>query len=222
MPEYRIGDDPFPSKAAAIAAVREILHTRPRNTPLIGADRELIGSLLGMHYDAETKIGAGVRHIEIRTPRFNHPGFVVVRTDGTAVSFSYKRCFDGESTARANTLIALRYAVEPDTLAFKRQTFHDARTKGRKLFCPMSGVELFEDSDTHVDHYGGDNEFRHLAEEFGARYGGLEDIESLAMRDGIRILADDVHDAWVEFHRARAQLRLLHRIPNIARYRRGA
>ncbi len=224
MPEFIIGDFSFPSKAEATRVIREILHNRPHHVPLAGPDHALIGALLGLHHRAEEEIGPGIAPIEIRTVDYGHPGFWAVRTDGTAVDFSYKRCLDGARTPRAEAMVALRNAIQPDIDRFRREELHRLRTKSLPLVCQLSGNPIGDGPGTEVDHYGGDGEFSSLAEQFAQRHGGLENIATRPVEIGVGcVIADDtVFDAWVEFHRANAKLRLIHRSANLQRYRRGA
>ena len=224
MPEYRIGDYTFPSKKRAREAIQEILYSRPHRTPLVGPDYELLGALLGLHHRADEKIGTGISHIEIRTVDFGKPGFWAVRTDGSAVDFSYIRCLDGARTQEAEVKVAMRNAIQPDIDRFRREELHRLRTNGLPMVCELSGNPIGDGPDTHVDHYGADNEFHQIAARFAELQGGFTNIATRSVEIGIGCVLDDddVFDAWVAFHRANAQLRLIHRSANLQRFRRGA
>jgi hypothetical protein len=216
MAEFILGPCRFPTKKAAIQAVRDILHTSKICAPLTGLEAELIAALAGQHHDAANKIGPGITRIDVRTMDSGSRSFWITRADGSLENFSYRKCFEGQRTPRATALAAMRKAIEPQILSFRREEFYRARSAGERLVCPLTGNALAEDQSTHVDHHG--EEFAALAERFAQPYGGLEQIPTRTADDyGDEISDDSIFDAWDAFHRSYAQLRLLHRSANLAR-----
>ena len=219
MPEFLLGPCRFPTKKAAVEAEQEILRTQPLGTPLAGTEADLIAALVALHHDAPRKIGAGIAAIDVRRMDGGSRAFWIRRTDGTVENFSYRRCFEGQRTPRAAALSALRKAIEPQILSFRREEFYRARSAGERIVCPLTGNTLADDVTTHVDHV---EEFVGLAEQFAAAYGGLEQIPTRSADDyGDEIDDDDIHDAWTQYHATYAQLRLLHRAANLTRLTRA-
>lgn len=218
MAEFLLGACRFDTKKSAIKAVRDILNTQPLGLPLAGAEAELIAAMVALHHDAARKIGSGIAAIDVRRMDGGSRAFWIARTDGSSENVSYRRCFEGQRTQRAAASAALRKAVEPQILSFRREEFHRARKSGEQLLCPLTANVLVDDPTTHVDHV---EEFAALAERFAEAYGGLEQIPTRTAEDyGDEIADDGIWDAWTQYHATYARLRLLHRAANLTRLAR--
>ena len=145
----------YPTKKTAAEAIRNILYGREKYRPLTGDDHELLLSLLARHADYAEKAGVGISHFEIRDNKVNGgatTGFWVVRTDGTAVDFSYRWALD----ARHRTLIediasAARHAMFPNLHEAKRELFAARSNDDNLMRCELSG-RWCAFSEMHIDH----------------------------------------------------------------------
>lgn len=145
----------YPTKKAAGEAIRSILYNREKYLPLTGDDHELLLSLLARHADYAEKAGVGISHFEIRDNKVNGgttTGFWVVRTDGTAVDFSYRWALE----ARHRTLIediagAARHAIYPYLHEAKRELFAEQSNDDNLMRCELSG-RWCSFSEMHIDH----------------------------------------------------------------------
>jgi hypothetical protein len=212
-----IGEFTFATKRAATVKVQHILHSSPHGLPLSGNDERLILALLGMHHEADEKIGAGIRCITVAAGYRGAPGFWVHRVDGTAVDFSYKRCLDGAPRHRTEVLKAMRASVEDQVLDYRRQAF----AQGAEPVCPVSGVVLTNDPSTHVDHH--EPTFIELCEAYANECGGFDSIAVVPSTDydgePRPQLAPPHSEHFPKFHRRGATLRLLHWSANLGTHR---
>lgn len=208
--EIVFGGQRFPSKKAVADHVRDILRTRPAETPLFDDGPFLHDFVLSLHREAAKKIGVGVAHFEIEERSFgntSHRGFRIVRLDGTAESFGMNKClaalYGRESAIRREVLNACRLAAMPSIRAWRTQ-------QPEIVACPMTGRLLTRDDtfQTHVDH-GWPNCFTPLVERFlAAEYLTWETFpiaESLLGDIG----DDALRKRWIAFHDQHAQLRLV-------------
>jgi len=164
-------------------------------------DIAFLVELLARHPAADSKIGCGVDHLEIRQTRYKTPGFWLVRCDGSETDFSYRVCISGAQSHRTLVLAALRCGVADQILDFKTATL----SAGAR--CPLSGEPL--DEKCHVDHTP---PFTELAAEFVAANGGFEAIAIAPSEDGMigrKLVDDNIRQRWAQFHRERATLCLL-------------
>ncbi len=214
-----IGSFEFPTKKEATARIRDILHGAPLSEPLVGDDLALISALVTGHPDAAEKIGTGIRSINVRIIEHGSRGFWITRTDGSVIDFSYRVCLDNALAGhRPRVLDALRRGIEDQVKEHRRRYF--ATTTGPR--CPLTDQPLRPDQ-AHVDHEH--PTFAELAAIFIIAAGGDPGlIPTRPAPNGIgHVLADPLHlQAWQDFHRAKATLRVIHRSANLARYRRTA
>ena len=65
--KFQIGDRIFPSKSAAKKAVQKVLNKWPIGVAITGDDLDfLMEGVVGMHNNAQEKIGCGIARIEVR------------------------------------------------------------------------------------------------------------------------------------------------------------
>lgn len=184
----------FRTKAAALAACRDILHRN--DGPLEGADLDLMLRVLALHRRHAIKIGVGVRGLYVAShPEYPNKCFWVERIDGTHIGFSFRQCFD-PSDHRDEVLSALRHAVREDITAFRA-----AQPAGSTCCQCGSAGQL------HVDHI---EPFVGIAE---AWLDGASWSDVRLTKDPNMMIADaldpDVLHCWQEWHRHEARLQLL-------------
>lgn len=217
MQAREIGAFTFPSRKAAECEIRSILHNSPLNQPLVGAHSELITALVGLHHEAEEKIGAGIDHIEIRCIEYGARGFWIVRTDGTAVDFSYRTALGGARPHPEQVRRAMRFAIRDQIDDFRRVAFREA---GDYIQCPLTGQDVTLGPWAHVDHVV---DFATLADDYASIFDGYQNIPVASSMSHPGPALEDPHlSLWRRYHASRAELRVVHASANLARARKGA
>ena len=146
------------TKVALKKQCSEILNRHAPNTYLTGEDLAFIVDILCMHPEAEKKIGAGVRWIQVRTePVYKRKCFYVIRTDGSTTDFSYVKAIDGATSAYQDFFKACRVAVSSEVISVAIQgnhIHHDGMQFAEIVnrFISEFGVDV-----SKVDFTGGDN-----------------------------------------------------------------
>jgi hypothetical protein len=142
-----------------------------------------------------------------------------VRVDGSETDFSYSECLLPASI-ETKVQRAFRVAIEPDVFKFK-QSFFDGYGDGCPV-CPFTGEPLTFVG-AHVDH-APPGTFRQLFNEFLSFAGcNVHEIQLREEEDNSfqeKLIDQKLKDAWVQFHRERAQLRVVSRTANLSLLRR--
>lgn len=151
-----LGGIAYPTQKAAGDFVRTLLHGEPLNTPLVGNAHIVLLDLLQRHPDASEKVGAGVKHFEVRENSAQFvkvtKGFWIVRLDGSEIDFSYLICLKGQSRSLEEQFaLSCRDAVRGDIQLFKQTYFAENEDEEGFVVCPISG-ELILWEWAHVDH----------------------------------------------------------------------
>lgn len=208
----KIGTFTFQTKRAAAQYIQEILHSYQPGTKLVGDDAELITLLIGLHPRSDEKFGTGIDYITTRIIEGGQPGFWITRIDGSTDDFSYRKCLSGELSHKAQVLKAMRWSIKDQIDDFRRAQF-----VVQTINCPLTRVALSNDRTTHVDHFN--PTFAELAETYVEMVaGGFDAIVVKTTRNHPGPdLAEPHYSAFSEYHRDRAQLRLVHRSANLAR-----
>jgi hypothetical protein len=193
---------------------KEILNRNALRSTLTGSDSTFILSLLQHHPEAAEKIGPGMTHISIEPAYKATRCFYVNRTDGQRIDFSYAKCLSPSSRSK-DLKAALRRAVDDDVRAFRRQ----ALSTNPPPTCPIYGEVLTADN-AHVDHEF-PLTFKALSEAFIEARGIDLQTEPLTWPDdandsSVRLGSAETEQAWREFHRTKAKLRLLSAKANLA------
>jgi hypothetical protein len=145
--EYEIGGKYFLSKKAVAQCAQKILRDSEPGQVLSGEDKEFIIGLICCHPNATEKIGVGIKHIISRVDPVWKKGkqFLIIRTDGSVIDFSYRKCVYGEMSPLDFFRAACRTAVADDIISFKNKHLTPEST------CPYFGFPLTKDN-SHVDH----------------------------------------------------------------------
>jgi hypothetical protein len=207
-----IGIESFPTKKMATERCRTVLYRYATGQTVSSDDARFLGELLLLHAEADQKIGCGVASFQVEQ---NGPtrGFWLTRTDGTRTDFSFIACLTPRTPER-EALDGLRWAVRDQIRAFRESALVDGAR------CAVTGVTLAGEA-THVDH---DPAFLVLVDDFLQSRGlGLADVSVEPTADGeiITVLADEaLAQAWADYHRANAHLRLVTQSANLGLLRR--
>jgi Protein of unknown function (DUF3223) len=207
-----LGGKYFPSKGELQAYIQSILATG--NKILVGEEAAVVEDLLLLHPNAEEKIGSGVQHIEVGiSPQKTHNCFYVVRTDGSKEHFSYDPClrqYNMEQLTKRRRESAYREAVADQIMKFRQ-------SKQPHSCCEICGSK----QNLHVDHIV---RFENLVAAFEQGKTDIPDEFENADRTvcNKRFLKRDrsYREAWQQYHKERASLRLLCQRCNLTRRRK--
>lgn len=192
------------------------------------ADHDDLLALLE-RYDAtvsvgQTKLGAGVRAFQRRMNRgegWQTAGFWVLRLDDTETDFSFPTAIAGKPKAQSGEFNdACRVAVASDIKAAKARQFAEHADAEGRVECEISGVRLAE-KEAHLDHT--EPTFGHLVVVFRAERGWHDAIPHgvLTTPDDNQMTTTfvdpDIAEAFRQFHRERATLRVISVKENLSR-----
>lgn len=90
-----IGDQYFSRQIDALNFFKEILSKYSLGERVSVADTKSLIPLLDRHRHREEKVGSGVDYFIVDADGYGKQCFWVVRTDGTRVQFTYRRCITG-------------------------------------------------------------------------------------------------------------------------------
>lgn len=208
----KIGGREFSSKAAAKRHFRTIRERYSDNERVSDDDAALLHELLSSHPDAVQKVGAGVDHFTVAPQApFGTRCFVLHRQDGTSTEWSADSCIDG-GDERRDRLAALRVAIAPQIVDFKRREF-DGR---RSVTCVVTGSQT-EFGEADVDHIPPDTFAALVTAWLESENMSLEDVEITPPRDAQpqpAITNNKQRESWGEFHRRHSRLRITSRAAN--------
>lgn len=216
------------TQTAALAHFKDMLRRHSDNQIVEGrADHDDLLALLE-RYDAvitnsPSKIGSGVEHFFRRLnvgETYSTSGFWVHRTDGTETDFSYIEAVKGQPKSNAQEFYdACRGAVAVDLLAAKKRHFETYGDSAGRVPCDLSD-ELLTFAESHLDHAY--PTFGQLVVSFRAARGwqhgvpgGLLSLPADAQTT-TSFLDDSVAEAFRQFHRGAATLRIVARARNLA------
>jgi hypothetical protein len=194
---------------ASKSELRERIRSIVARTPdIVGPDDMLFMiAVLRHHYEWVEKCGCGMSHLEVRS---NGPtrGFWIVRIDGTAIDISWVIAIktDGAPTQKESVTAAARQAVRSQVIA--------ATSNG---LCALCNTQIASNEKTHVDHI---NYFSVILKNWMAESGLLWDDVKTVNIDTYCVIEDlTLRNAWRDYHRKHAELRVVHARCNLTRER---
>ena len=216
------------TQTAALAHFKDMLPRHSDNQ--IVEDRAEHDDLVALleRYDAvitngPSKIGAGIgiffRRLNVGEG-YSTPGFWVRRTDGTDTDFSYIDAVKGQPKSNAQEFYdACRGAVAVDLLAAKKRHFETYGDSAGRVPCDLSD-ELITFAEAHLDHAY--PTFGHLVVSFRAARGWQHGVPAGLLtppadaQTTTCFLDASVAEAFRQFHRGAATLRIIARARNLA------
>ncbi|WP_108523168.1 DUF3223 domain-containing protein [Bradyrhizobium algeriense] len=173
--------------------------------------------------DSPAKIGSGIEHFFRRRnvgEGYSTPGFWVRRTDGTDTDFSYISAVKGEPKSNAQEFYdACRGAVAADLLTAKKRHFEIYADNAGRVPCDLSS-ELISFADAHLDHAY--PTFGQLVVSFRAARGWQHGVPAGVLsspadaQTTTSFLDASAAEAFRQFHRGAATLRIVSRARNLA------
>src|ERR1041385_6981020 len=165
---YTFNGEFFKTKDAILKRVRGILYGYPIGTQVTSGDCALLLELLQNHPNATEKIGCGIDAFEIRQENSISRCFYLIRTDGSAENFSYKK-LTSPSTKLAVFKSVCRTLVFRQILRMKSAYFRGHAREDGRVQCPITHRWIMQE-EAHVDHIP-PNTFAKLVTDFIAQNG---------------------------------------------------
>lgn len=195
---FPIGTQTFPTKGAAVEAVREILNAAELDRPLIGDKGVFIREMFALHPNAAEKARRGVAGFAVRINDFHGSlsrGFHVLHDDGSSTPFSYQPCLNPKKPPLGATG-AMRAAIMLGQRRVMMEWFGGKAVKS----CPACDRSITP-ATAHVHHLP-PNRFRDIVAAYVDRHGEPEISKAVL---GVTFASAAVQHRWVEFHDARAR-----------------
>jgi hypothetical protein len=209
MPAFILGDTVFDTKGAACEYIRKLLWDDEIGARVQEPGATDLSHLVKRHPEYLAKCGIGIDHFSVRDTRDRARAFEIVRTDGSRVEFSYKKCLEPPLSFQARISKALRDEVEPDIQQWKDEYFIEHADDGGCIRCTLTGafITFTETESDHTPPYT----FANIRNEWVASRAGyfkqgdptVPVLYGRAWKD--RKQAED----WREFHRQRACIRYI-------------
>lgn len=202
-----IGTMEFKTKTDAADYVSELLQRYSPGQQLVGADAELILSLVRRHPNYFEKSEGGVAGIVVVPDRFGSQCFAIERSDGSLASFSYHSCLTPPSP-KMKAALAARCEVSAQILAVRAERIGARKT----VRCEVSGSDIMA-KHAHVAHIAPDT-LDVLLTGFCTQARVSPDhieVEALPDPPGFSRFTDRALAAdWVAYHQKHAKLRVVH------------
>ena len=179
----------------------------PRQEITTEPDRTFLMDLLHHHYDAQSKIGPGVRSFMLVPNTIgNGIEFQVTRMDLTTANFAPRKCIE-KFDPLAHIFEACRGAVSDQIEDFKQASF----AAGSSVRCPFHDNVLTPEA-SHVDHEY-PKTFAALVRQWmqtNSLAAGDVSLAGTGPRDNAKMLSDAGQaQSWKEYHRENAELRVV-------------
>src|SRR5690625_4075144 len=208
-----IGDIQFRTKTAAKDEIRRRIAQYEAGGILSVADQVFFEELLKLHDEYYEKVGAVIKHSQVRREFHRNRCSYIHRTDGTKIDISWVHCVQPAST-KTVVSTAFRRAVKERVMAFKLNQL------SRGCRCPILNIPL-EYANSHVAYT--EYSFESLLDDFLNQTDvTFEFIELINPKpddsDQRGILKDPGLKAqWGRFHESNARLTLMSAEANLRR-----
>lgn len=215
-----IGKNKFNYKKDALEFYKRILNSYEFGEKLNSTDFENIFGLIEIHPEKEEKIGCGIEYFRIGKATFNTKSFEIVRKDGTSEFLSYTKRINKPKDQFSRFRIACRQAIQKDLINVKQKYFKN-KSKKSKVKCQETG-EYLTYEELNVDHRQ-PNTFSVIVDRFiEIKNLNINEIELLQIEGGPNEIADEKLKAeFREYHKEKANLRLVKRELNLSRAHQG-
>lgn len=212
MPVFCIGPLSFATKREAREFVMSYLRKATPGPITIG-DQEWVISLLQMHPRYPTKSDDALE-VVVMLSEYGQNCFGLRKQDDSLEDVGTKKIFDkSTSTPESNAYSAFRRCIQPQIDEYRSSTFFSG-----PIVCPVTGLTLHNDKETHIDHHYDILPFKKLLTRF------LQD-EEVRMADvatlpdgtrGRKLKDIELQHKFEAYHKANAVLRAIAKKANLA------
>lgn len=211
---YTVNGEFFKTKAAIRERVRSILYAYPLGTRVAAQDSAFLLELLQNHPNAEQKIGCGVEAFEVRQESSISRGFYAIRLDGSAENFSYKKLLS-PPTKLAVFKTVCRDLVHRQIFRFKFNHFRGYAREDGRVQCPITEKWIMQE-ESDVDHTP-PNTFAKIVTDFIGQHKidvNEVEVQESKTEKGKTFTDNTLVEAWVNYHDANANLRVVSTFAN--------
>lgn len=203
--QINIGDIKFNTQKSAINFFKKILNTGGIGRILDEEETNQLTSLLNLHPKRSEKIGAGIESIGITESSHGTRCFVINRTDGTSIDFSYLKCIKGDHKPFTEFSNACRQAVQARLHEWKVSQFDSTKAK-----CENTNEYILWNQ-AHVKHKP-PMTFNTIVNKFLIHKNiDLSTIEyDRESAEGVQFKNQQIADDFDKFHEERAVLKFVH------------
>ena len=214
--EINIGERKFLTKKEALNHYKGILNSYDFGESINEQDFLDVLALLETHPRKEEKKGVGIKQIRIAKLKYKTKAFELIRLDGSTEYFSYTKRINAPRTNMTRFSEACRKAIQED-LRDVKQAYFDKHSKNGKVRCQET-KELLSWEQLNVDHRQ-PNTFSVILDRFIELNNiNLEKIEYVEIDGEGNELADlDLKQQFIEYHREKANLRIVNKDNNWGR-----
>ncbi len=212
----KIGSLEFKYKKDVTAHFKQILNSYNFKESLGEGDFNDVLNLLKIHPKAQEKIGSGIKEIIVDGAKYKTKCFKVVRVDSSSEFFSYLKCINGSLSPLTKFRKTCRNAISDDLRSVKLSFFKKHSQKGQ-VKCQETGkLSLWEE--LSVDHRQ-PNTFSVIVDRFIELHRiDLETVEYIETIDNVYLFKDDdLSKKFREYHKVKANLRLVRKDKNLGR-----
>ena len=213
-----IGRWKFTTKKEAETYIRAILNRAQLDRKLQGDEFEFVLALMARNPNpGRSESAVASIAVELVPEDLSLRRFRLNRKDGSTTAFSWRKCLS--PPRKIDRLkCAMRTLIRAQIVDFRNQVRNQL---GIKFVCPISNEEILTD-EAHVDHVT-PNTFDALVSRFFSESG--IDPETVKTRNLDDTWGDEIEDngvaqAWIDFHRSNAVLRLVSRKANLSLLRK--
>ena len=214
--EINIGEKKFLTKKEALNHYKGILNSYDFGESINEQDFKEVLALLETHPRKEEKKGVGVKQIRIAKLKYKTKAFELVRLDGSTEYFSYTKRINAPKTPITKFSKACRKAIQED-LQNVKQAYFDKHSKKGKVKCQET-KELLPWEQLCVDHRQ-PNTFSVILDRFiELNKIEVEKIEYIVIDgDGKELADSELKQKFIEYHREKANLRIVKKDNNLGR-----
>ena len=211
--KYYIGPISFNSKKQCESFTRNIINDIGTTPRIKEGDNyfTFFNDLIKNHPDYEEKVGCGIDYFFIQPNAMNRKTYqtMIKRLDGTTIDFSWVYCCQFRVKSSMNNLTtAMRQAIAPDTIRFKKSQ--------EELICMFCNKSNLDYSEYHVDH--NDPPFRTIRDNFINIEKELPTTFKDCPKTYLAIFKDEdneIKNKWIKYHNDNCTLQILCRECNI-------
>ena len=182
-------------------------------------EHKILCELLQAHPKAESKIGSGIDYFYVQKSKWkvNQYNFMIRRTDGSSMDFSYLACLNPQWKASKgeNWSGIFRNVIKEQTDSFRASAF-EVIGKKDKFVCSHTDLK-FKKIYAHVDHVYPltfDSIFQEFIETNKLNLNDIKLSCDTGTSEIEEILDKDIVDSFYKFHKKRAILRMVYNSAN--------
>ena len=216
----KIGHLRFDTKKNALNHFKSILNSYDYGQKLTDSDFADVSELIKTHREATEKIGVGIKELRVEKITYNTRCFHIIREDSSLEFFSYVKCINGSTPPFTKFSRVCRDSIKDDIRSVKQQYFDRYSNKG-KVKCQETG-EFCSWEELVIDHRQ-PNTFSVIVDRFVEI--NQIDVDSVKYVEndmyGSRFKDDSLTEKFKNYHKEKANLRIVKRSKNQSRAHQG-